>query len=325
MKVLVADKFEKSGIDGLKALGCEVVVEPDLNGETLAARIRELAPEVLVVRSTKVTGDMLPGSALKLIIRAGAGYNTIDIDTAAQNGIAVSNCPGKNSQAVAELAFGLILAADRRIPDNVSQLREGRWNKKEFSKAKGVYGRTLGLIGMGSIGRDMVPRAKAFGMDVIVFSRSMTHEEAAKLGVRKATTLEDLAKESELISVHTALNSETKGMLGAEFFSAVNPGTIFVNTSRAEVVDQAALLSVVESKGVVAALDVFEGEPTGGDGEYDGDLKSNAKVYCTHHIGASTDQAQEAVAAEVVRIVQEFKNTGKAPNMVNEPKQAAGV
>lgn len=325
MKVLVADKFEKSGIDGLKALGCEVVSEPDLNGDTLAARIKELKPEIVVVRSTKVTGDMLSGTALKVIIRAGAGYNTIDIDTAAQNGIAVCNCPGKNSQAVAELAFGLILAADRRIPDNVSQLREGRWNKKEFSKAKGVFGRTLGLIGMGSIGRDMVPRAKAFGMDVIVFSRSMSHEEAAKLGVRKATNLEDLAKESEIISVHTALNSETKGMLGKDFFSAVNPGTIFVNTSRAEVVDQAAMLNAVENKGLVAALDVFDGEPSGGEGEYAGELQANPKVYCTHHIGASTDQAQEAVAAEVVRIVEEFKNTGKAPNMVNEPKHAAGV
>lgn len=317
MRVLVADKFEKSGIEGLKGLGAEVLSEPDLKDEALAGRIAEARPDVLVVRSTKVTGDMLKNSSLRLIIRAGAGYNTIDIETAGNNGISVSNCPGKNSQAVAELAFGLILAADRRIPDNVSQLREGRWNKKEFSKAQGLHGRTLGLVGMGSIGKEMIPRAKAFGMDVLVYSGHLTDEEAGILGVKKVDRLEDLASQSDIVSVHTSLRPDTRGLIGEKFFQAMRPGTIFVNTSRAEVVDQAALLKAIEEKNITAAVDVFEGEPSGGEGEYSGDLKDNPRVYCTHHIGASTDQAQEAVAAEVVRIVQEFQATGQAPNVVN--------
>ncbi|HZH98631.1 MAG TPA: 3-phosphoglycerate dehydrogenase [Fimbriimonadaceae bacterium] len=316
MKVLVADKFEKSGLDGLKALGAEVLSEPDLKDETLEARLAETGAEVLVVRSTKVTAPMIGGSSLSLIIRAGAGYNTIDVKSASEKGVQVSNCPGKNSQAVAELAFGLIIALDRKIADNVAQLREGRWNKKEFSKAKGLHGRTLGLVGMGMIGKDMVPKAKAFGMDVIVYSEHLSDEEAANLEVRKVS-LAELASESDIVSVHTSLNDRTRGMLGPEFFNALKPGAYFVNTSRAEVVDQEALLRAIDEKSLVAGLDVFEGEPSGGEGEYDGPLRNHPRVYCTHHIGASTDQAQEAVAAETVRIVSEFMKTGKVPNVVN--------
>lgn len=320
MKVLIADKFEKSGIDGLSALGCEVLSEPDLNGEALAARIKESGCEVLVVRSTKVTADMLEGVKLSLIIRAGAGYNTIDVEAASRQGILVTNCPGKNGLAVAELAFGLILACDRRIPDNVIQLREGKWNKKEFSKARGLHGRTLGLVGLGNIGQEMIPRAKAFGMQVVAFSRWMTGDLAAALGIGRAADVIELAQLSDIISVHVALTPDTKGLLGEKFFSALRPGTIFVNTSRAEVVDQAALEKAVKEKGIIAGIDVFEGEPAGATGDYDGSLRTAEGIYATHHIGASTDQAQEAIAAEVVRIVREYKTTGMAPNVINVKK-----
>ena len=127
-----------------------------------------------MVRSTKVTEAILAAGALKLVVRAGAGYNTIDVAAASRRGIYVSNCPGKNSVAVAELAFALILALDRRVADNVIALRQGQWNKAEFSKARGLFGRTLGLIGVGRIGREMIPRAKAFGMPVVAWSRSLT-------------------------------------------------------------------------------------------------------------------------------------------------------
>ena len=136
MKVLVADKFEKSGIDGLKAAGCDVVYEPDVKDEALAQAIAATAADVLVVRGTKVTAPMLDAGRLSLIVRAGAGYNTIDVAGASTRGIYVSNCPGKNAIAVAELAFGLILSLDRRIPDNVGELRAGSWNKKEYAKAR---------------------------------------------------------------------------------------------------------------------------------------------------------------------------------------------
>src|SRR3954453_21964061 len=185
MKVLVADKFEKSGIAGLEAAGCDVVYQPDLKDDALTASIRESRADVLVVRSTAVTAPMLEAGALSLVVRAGAGYNTIDVATASKRGIYVSNCPGKNAIAVAELAFALMLSLDRRVPDNVAELRAGTWNKKEYSKARGLFGRTLGLLGVGSIGQEMIRRAAGFGMNVVIWSRrydgqdrSMTEVEA---------------------------------------------------------------------------------------------------------------------------------------------------
>lgn len=323
MRVLVADKFEKSGLEGLAALGVEVTSNPDLKEDALRQALADDQPEILVVRSTPVTAEMIQAGGLKLIIRAGAGVNTIDVDGASQAGVLVANCPGKNARAVAELAIGLILACDRRIPDNVSHLRDGRWNKKEFSKARGLYGRTLGLIGLGQIGQAMIPIAHALGMKVIAYSRHTDPSEAKRMGVTLASSLEDLARNADVVSVHVSLTPETRGMLGADFFRALSTGAIFVNTSRGEVVDQAALLESVDAGRIWAGLDVFEGEPSGGDGEYDGPLKNNPRVYVTHHIGASTDEAQEAVAAEVVRIVREFKQTGEAPNVVNAKIPAA--
>src|SRR2546421_11197415 len=185
MKILIADKFEQSGRDGLQALLCEISFQPDLKDEALVEAITKEQPDVLVVRGTKVTEPMLAAGPLKLIVRAGAGYNTIDVAAASRRGIYVSNCPGKNSIAVAELAFALILALDRRIADNVITLRQGQWNKKEFSKARGLYGRTLGLIGTGQIGQEVIKRAHAFGMTVVAWSRSLTTERAAELGVER--------------------------------------------------------------------------------------------------------------------------------------------
>ncbi|HTQ11696.1 MAG TPA: NAD(P)-dependent oxidoreductase, partial [Fimbriimonadaceae bacterium] len=184
-------------------------------------------------------------------------------------------------------------------------------------KAAGLYGRTLGLVGMGNIGQEMVTLAKAFGMRVVACSRWMTPEVAAAMGIGYAETLDDLASRSDFVSIHVALTPQTKGMIGGAFFGKLKPGAIFVNTSRAEVVDQAALEAALREKGIMAGLDVFNDEPSGGEGSYEGSLKDNPRVYCTHHIGASTDQAQEAVAQETVRIVKEFMRTGIAPNAVS--------
>src|ERR1041384_6844415 len=216
MRVLVADKFEQSGRDGLQALGCEVSYQPDLKDDSLLNAIKETSPDVLVVRGTKVTEPMLDAGPIKLVVRAGAGYNTIDVAAASKRGIYVSNCPGKNSIAVAELAFALILALDRRVVDNVIALREGQWNKKEFSKARGLFGRTLGLIGLGKIGQEMIPRARAFGMPVIAWSRSLTPERAALLGGELKESPKAAASASDVVSVHLALNPETKHLLSTE-------------------------------------------------------------------------------------------------------------
>ena len=317
MQVLIADKFEQSGREGLQAIGCEISFQPDLKDDALVAAISEHQPDVLVVRGTKVTEPMLAAGPLKLVVRAGAGYNTIDVAAASRRGIYVSNCPGKNSIAVAELAFALILALDRRIADAVIALRAGEWNKKEFSKARGLFGRTLGLVGLGKIGQEMIPRAKAFGMPVVAWSRSLTVEKANELGVERMETPLDVARGADIVSVHVALKPDTRMLIGSDFFKAMRDGAYLINTSRGETVDQAALLAAIHSKGIRAGLDVFGIEPTSAVAEFADPIVHEPGVYGTHHIGASTDQAQEAIAAETVRIVQSFKETGQVPNVVN--------
>ncbi len=317
MRVLIADKFEPSGREGLQAIGCDVSFQPDLKDEALVAAIAEHKPDVLVVRGTKVTEPMLAAGPLKLIVRAGAGYNTIDVAAASRRGIYVSNCPGKNSIAVAELAFALILSLDRRIVDAVIALRAGEWNKKEFSKARGLFGRKLGLVGLGKIGQEMIPRAKAFGMPVVAWSRSLTPERALELGVERMETPLEVARAADVVSIHVALKPDTRMLIGPAFFQAMRNGAYFINTSRGETVDQAALVAAIHGKGIRAGLDVFAIEPTSAVAEFADPIANEPGVYGTHHIGASTDQAQEAIAAETVRIVQSFKETGQVPNVVN--------
>ncbi|PWT79355.1 MAG: hydroxyacid dehydrogenase [Acidobacteria bacterium] len=317
MRVLIADKFEQSGQDGLKALGCEISYQPDLKDDALAAAIRAQSPDVLVVRGTKVTEPMLDAGPVKLVVRAGAGYNTIDVSAASKRGIYVSNCPGKNSVAVAELAFALILALDRRIADNVIALRSGQWNKKEFSKARGLFGRTLGLVGLGRIGLEMIPRARAFGMPVVAWSRSLTRQRAESMEIEYAESPQQVARVSDVVSIHLALNPETRLLIGADFFNSMREGAYFINTARGEVVDQAALAQTLKARHIRAGLDVFANEPTSSTGEFDDEIGREPNVYGTHHIGASTDQAQEAIAEETVRIIREFRDTGKVPNVVN--------
>jgi D-3-phosphoglycerate dehydrogenase / 2-oxoglutarate reductase len=337
MKVLVADKFEQSGIDGLKSASCEVVYEPDLKEDALTEAIRATSADVLVVRGTKVTASMLDAGRLSLIVRAGAGYNTIDVAAASTRGIYVSNCPGKNAIAVAELAFALILALDRRVPDNVAALRGGKWNKKEYSKAKGLYGQTLGLLGLGSIGQEMIRRAAGFGMNLVVWSRRfagedrpMNQQEARDLGIEPALrtvridlapTPGEAAARSDILSVHLALSDETKGLVDAELLARLKPGALFINTARGDVVDHAALAAAAREKSLRVGLDVFANEPAASAADFHDDLVGLPNVYGTHHIGASTDQAQEAIAAETVRIVRSYKETGRVPNVVNLAKR----
>jgi D-3-phosphoglycerate dehydrogenase / 2-oxoglutarate reductase len=319
MKVLIADKFEQSGIEGLRAAGCDVVYDPDLKEDALMRALRDSGAEVLVVRGTAVTSPMLDASALSLIVRAGAGYNTIDVATASRRGIYVSNCPGKNAIAVAELTFGLILALDRRIPDNVADLRARHWNKKEYSNARGLYGRTLGLIGYGNIAQEVAKRAHGFGMPVLVWSRRLSGRAVPAPAVEIAASPEDVASRADVLSIHLALTSETRGFIDGTILERLKPGAIIVNTARAEVVDEAALERVVRERGIRAGLDVFAGEPSGttSTGSFTSPLVSLPGVYGTHHIGGSTEQAQEAIAAETVRVVAQYKTTGKVPNVVN--------
>lgn len=308
MKVLIADSFEQSGLNALTALGCAVRYDRDLSGERLAEAIRSEAADVLVVRGSRVTDAMLRGSNLSLIVRAGAGLNTIDVGAAKALGIAVTNCPGLNAIAVAELAIGLLIALDRRIPEQDVGLKAGQWNKREFSKARGLYGRTLGLLGFGVIGQEVAQRAAAFGMSVLVWSRRFAANDAAREAgpdVTVAASPRELAARSDALSVHLALTPETHGFVGREILEGLKPGALFVNTARGDVVDAVALREAA-ARGVRVALDVWSNEPADAVAAFHDPLVTMPGVIGTHHVGGSTDQAQEAIAQEVVRIIRDW-------------------
>jgi D-3-phosphoglycerate dehydrogenase / 2-oxoglutarate reductase len=316
-KILLADKLHNSCITALQKLsGVEVINRPELTDKNLAEALGDI--DILVVRSTRVNADALAvARSLSLIIRAGAGTNTIDVKAASARGIYVTNCPGKNASAVAELALGLILSIDRRIPDNVFELRQGHWNKKKYSKATGLKGRTLGIIGLGQIGQEVLARSRAFGLRPIGWSRSLTPERAAELEIELAPTPLAVAQMADIITVHLALSAETRNLLGKEFFDSMKPGSMFINTSRGEVVDETALTAALESGRIWAGLDVFNQEPTVAEAEFQLDMARLPNLYGTHHIGASTDQAEQETGEEVVRIVDLFLSGGDIPNCVN--------
>ncbi len=316
--ILIADKLPESAVRRLESLGRPVINKPELADETLLQVIKDDNPSIIIVRSTRVTKEMIEAAKdLSLIVRAGAGFNTIDVDAASAKSIYVANCPGKNAVAVAELAMGLIMSIDRRIPDNVMELRNGIWNKKEYSKADGIYGKTLAVIGTGRIGREVITRARAFGMRIIAWSRSLTLEKAAFMGIGYRETPEAAAADADIVSVHLALTPDTRKCIGKAFFEAMKEGSVFINTSRAEIVDEDALIKALDTKKIKAGLDVFEGEPSAKQGDFSSPLASHPSVYGTHHIGASTNQAQDAVADETVRIISDFLVTGHVPNCVN--------
>ncbi len=325
-RVLVADKFETVGVDGLKDLGCDVVLRPDVKADALAATMAEVNPKILIVRSKKVGEAALAASpALSLVIRAGAGIDNIDVAAASRLGVFVSNCPGKNSIAVAELVMGLLLALDRRIPDQVMDLRQGRWRKGEYAKARGLHGRTLGIVGLGQIGKEIARRAQAFGMKVVAWSRNLTDLEAERLNVGYCQTALEVARISDAISLNVAGSAETRHLVNAEFLAAMKPGAYLINASRGTVVDEAALEQAARERGIRAALDVYEHEPSGSEGEFHPAIASAPVVYGTHHVGASTDQAQVAIAHEVIRIVDGFLATGRAAYCVNRLAKSAAT
>ena len=322
MRVLIADKFEAEGVEGLRKGGCEVVHEPGITPETMGEALTRIDPEVLVVRSTKVLAPAIEAAgSLKYIIRAGSGYDNIDCDAAGAKGISVSNCPGMNAVAVAELAMGHLINLDRRLPEQDSSLKGGGWNKKEFGKARGLKGLSLFVHGFGAIGQEVASRARAFGMNVYTTSRHLSAGEVERLGAmlidhERASVLAKLP-EMDAVSVHIPVTVETKGFCDADFFGAMKPGAYFVNTSRGAVVDEQALMDACKTKGIRAALDVYCDQPATPEADWSPEVARQAGVYCSHHCGASTDQAQFAVADEVVRLVAVYKETGSCENVVN--------
>ncbi len=321
MKVLIADAFPRERLADLAALGLTVDHRPDLPAKEVAAAAA--GATVLVVRSKQVGAEVFEkADTLSLVVRAGAGVNTIDVAAASKAGIYVANCPGQNAIAVAELAVGLMVALDRRIPDNVAQLRAGKWNKKAFSEANGLYGRVLGVAGLGPIGLATVRRAQGFGMRVLAWARSLEEARARELGVERAPDLLALARQVDVLSLHLPLAKETRGLVTREVLEAMKPGAMLVNTARAELVDQPALLELAKAGRLRVGLDVYAGEPEKGQADFDSELGKLPNVYGTHHIGASTEQAQDAIARETVRIVASFLREGAVPNCVNVARKS---
>ncbi|MDP6942909.1 MAG: phosphoglycerate dehydrogenase [Myxococcota bacterium] len=316
MKVLLADRLPEATMTQLQGLGLDVETRPELGPDDLPSAIG--GAHVLVVRSTKVTAAAIDAAdTLQLIIRAGAGTNTIDIDAAARRAVHVCNCPGKNAVAVAELTLGLILALDRSIPDNVMSLRAGRWEKKRFGKGRGLHGRTLGVIGMGRIGQAVVARAQAFGMVCVGYDVMLTEEGASQLGIDRCDSVPGLCARSDVVTIHVPHTDQTHHLLDEAALAAIPDGGFVVNAARGGVVDDQALLAEVVSGRLRAASDVYEDEPKGGEGTYDGLFREAEGFYGTHHIGASTAQAQQAIGDEVTRIVRHWLQTGEALNCVN--------
>ncbi|OGV05756.1 MAG: phosphoglycerate dehydrogenase [Ignavibacteria bacterium RIFOXYB2_FULL_36_7] len=321
MKVLIADNFPNQYVEKIKSHVKEVIFEPKLKENDLQNHIKGI--DILVVRSTVVNAECIEKSdRLSLIIRAGAGVNTIDIKSANKKGIYITNCPGKNSIAVAELAMGLICAIDRRIPDNVIDFRNGKWNKALYSKADGLAGKTLGVVGTGQIGSELIKRAKAFGLNIIAWSRSLTDKKAEEMEIERAASLEELFSSSDIISVHLAQTAETKKIISKELISKLKKGAYFINTARAGVVDETALIEAAKSGNIFLGLDVFNNEPEGKEGELSTPIRELPNVYLTHHIGASTEQAQNAVAEETCNIIADYVNAGVIRNWVNRIKQS---
>ncbi len=327
MQLLLADALDSSTVTELEALGHQVRSEPGLTAATLADALEGV--DVLVVRSSKVPAEAIgAANRLQLIIRAGAGTNTIDVQAAADHGVYVTNVPGRNAVAVAELTMGLLLAIDRRIVENVADLRAGRWNKKAYSRADGLLGKTIGIVGLGSIGLAVAERAAAFGLNFMSIRRSnrdaTTEQQIRSLGNRLVDSLEELAETADIVSLHLPAAPETRGLFGPELLGRMKPGAILLNTARGDIVDAEALCAAIDDRGLRVGLDVYPDEPPGGSAEWTSELARHPAVVGTHHIGASTTQAQAAIAAGVVEIVEAY-GRGEILNCVNLVERPLGA
>jgi len=312
-KILIADKFPEQYLDELKNLDVEVENSPKLGEKDLETAAKDAT--ILVVRSTVVNETTINNASnLKVIIRAGAGVNNIAIPAASAKGVSVANCPGKNSVAVAELAIGLMVSLDRRIPDNVNDFKNEKWNKAEYSKADGLKGKTLGVVGVGNIGREVAKRATAF--DMTVYGYDIVKLDDVQL--EYVDSIEELLPKCDVISIHLPANDKTKGILNKELFGLMKPNAFLINTSRAGVINEEAMLEAIKEKNLHVALDVFKDEPEGKTGDVSSSFSSNPNVYVTHHIGASTTQAQNAVAEETIKIIKNFVDGGVVDNCVNK-------
>jgi D-3-phosphoglycerate dehydrogenase / 2-oxoglutarate reductase len=316
MKILVAEPLAPAGVELLKAQpGWDVVVSDPKN---YAQHLADT--DALLVRSAvKVNQDVLSKAPkLRVIGRAGVGVDNVDLDAATAAGVLVMNTPGGNAVSVAEHTLGLMLAMARSIPQAHASTKSGKWEKKKFLGNE-LRGKTLGVMGLGSIGREVVRRARAFEMHVVASDPYVSSRTASELGV-PLITVDELFAQSDYISLHVALTTETQGILNDKAFAKMKKGVRVVNCARGELIDGDALRRALESGQVAgAALDVFQTEPPAA-GE---PLLAIDTVIATPHIGGSTEEAQEIVGVRIVEQVVEYLQHGVALNAVNVPAMTA--
>jgi len=311
MRVLVAEPLAEEGIRKLRE-ECSVDVLPQLKRQEFLDAIGEY--DAVIVRSaTQIDKEAIEkGWRLKVVGRAGIGLDNIDVEAATRRGILVVNAPQSNILSAAEHTMALLLSMARQVPAADASLRSGKWERSKFNGVE-LFGKTLGVIGMGRIGSLVAQRALAFGMRVIVFDPYVSEGRATKLGIQLAQNLEALCRESDFITIHLPKTSETKGLLGEKAFSVMKPGVRIVNTARGGIVDEAALLRAHE-KGIVAgaAFDVFEKEPPGKHPFFD-----HPGFVVTPHLGASTQEAQEKAGTSIAEQVLLALRGEFAPYAVN--------
>jgi D-3-phosphoglycerate dehydrogenase len=312
-RVLICDKLESSGLDLLTQAGLEVDNRPGLKGGDLQAALR--AADGCIVRSgTQITADLLadPGK-LRAIARAGVGVDNIDVAAATRRGIVVMNTPGGNTLSTAEHAIALLAALARHLPAADASLKAGKWERNKFLGSQ-LAGKTLGIVGVGRVGREVARRAVAMGMRVLGLDPFLTPERAAELGVEKVDDLDGLLPRCDFLTVHTPGGPETKGLIGPEQIAQLKKGARVVNCARGGIIDEAALATALASGQVSgAAIDVFDPEPPPADNP----LRSAPNVILTPHLGASTLEAQDAVAREAAQLLIDYLTRGVVQFAVN--------
>lgn len=317
-RILIVDQFGSAGIEALRSFGCDVIHNGMLTAQTLARAVADLEPDVLIAQTTSISQEVFSASErLGLVICTGASIDRIDVDAASQRGVFVAHSPGRTAAAVAELAWGLILACDRRLPEQISQLRSGNWDSSKCPDAAGLMGRTLGIVGLGQVGQEIARRGLAFGMHVVAWSRHITEERCDALGVDYCANLVNLAKLSDVVTVSVSATEETAGLLGDKFFNALRPGATVVNTSLGRTINEEALLNAVRTKGIRAGLDLHESEEVDRSRPTLRALLQEPFVYGTSQSGAMTSQARDAADDEVVRTVRQWLDHGTVAGCVN--------
>ncbi len=317
MKILVSDSLSKQGVDALEKAGFTVVVKSKMPKEELFKEIKDA--DGLIVRSgTKVTAELIAAAEkLKVVGRAGSGLDNVDTPAATRRGIVVMNTPGGNTVTTAEHTMSMICAMSRRIPQATASVKAGKWEKDKFMGVE-LYNKVLGIVGVGQIGSHLTKLAQGIGMSVIAYDPYLAPERAERMGV---TMLElgELFKRADIISVHTPLTPETKGIINAQSIATMKPGVMIVNCARGGIINETDLVEALKTKKVAAAaFDVFEEEPV----KADNPLLALDNFICTPHIGAQTTEAQENVAVGIAEQIVDYFTKGVAKGAVNIPSVA---